>query len=65
MLSNGCVKMEEKAVLVLANANVSASPFSLYVHSAKVTIYPFYPQDQPGRMRILPPDRDLAAILCG
>jgi hypothetical protein len=41
VLSNGFVKMEEKAVLVLAKTNVAASPLYLYVYSAKVTIYPF------------------------
>jgi hypothetical protein len=42
--------MEEKAVLVLAKANVAANPFSLYVYSAKVSVYPFYPHDQPARI---------------
>ena len=33
MLSNGCVQMEEKVVLVLVKANVAASSFS-YLYPA-------------------------------
>ena len=38
--------MEEKAVLILAKADVAASLFSSYLYSMKVTFYSFYPHDQ-------------------
>jgi hypothetical protein len=50
MMPDGCVQMEEKAVLVLAKDNVTASPFSLCIYSAGVTIYPFYPHEQPAQI---------------